>query len=142
MEPMFKLGLVLPMCQPPVPGPGSLASCVDGRCCKTVLGEGRAELLDAIQHKRSIIVAATAVGMSYRHAWTMIREINEAAGVKLVEDAAGGSRGGGARLTDDGILTLGVYKRVRDSIRKSVATAVELTVEQKLEKSRSRGVQK
>ena len=67
-------------------------------------------LLDAIQHKRSISAAATTGEMSYRHAWTMIREINEAAGVKLVEDAAGGSRGCGARLTDDGILTLGVYK--------------------------------
>jgi len=106
------------------------------------LGEGRAEQLDAIQHKRSIIAAATAVGMSYRHAWTMIREMNGAARVTLVEDAAGGSRGGGARLTDDGIQTLGVYKRVSDSIRKSVATAVDLTVEQKLEKDRSRGVQK
>lgn len=102
---------------------------------KDRLGVGRAELLDAIQHERSIIAAATAVGMSYRHAWTMNREINEAAGVKLVEDAAGGSRDGGARLTDDGILTLGVYKRVRDSIRKSVATAVELTVELAREES-------
>ncbi len=58
-----------------------------------VLGEGRAELLAAIASEHSITKAAKAAGMSYRRAWTMIQEVNKAAGEALVEAAVGGKQG-------------------------------------------------
>src|SRR6188472_341124 len=88
---------------------------------QTVLGEGRAELLAAIDTERSITKAAKAAGMSYRRAWTMIQEVNEAAGETLVSAAVGGKEGGGARLTDNGRLALEVYEDVRRSLVESAA---------------------
>ncbi len=53
----------------------------DGR---KVLGPGRAELLEQIDKLHSISAAAKAMNMSYRRAWELVRDTNEAAGVELV----------------------------------------------------------
>src|SRR6476661_11217543 len=83
---------------------------------QAMLGEGRAELLAAIDSEHSITKAAKAAGMSYRRAWNLIQEVNEAAGEALVEAAVGGKEGGGARLSKQGRLALSVYEDVRKSL--------------------------
>src|SRR6478736_5220527 len=88
---------------------------------QAVLGEGRAELLAAIDSERSITKAAKAAGMSYRRAWNLIQAVNDAAGEALVEAAVGGKEGGGARLTKQGRLALSVYEDVRKSLIDSAA---------------------
>lgn len=88
---------------------------------QAVLGDGRAELLAAIDSERSITKAAKAAGMSYRRAWNLIQEMNEAAGEPLVEAAVGGPQGGGARLTPHGRLALEVYGKVRSSMMEAAA---------------------
>ena len=93
-----------------------------------ILGEGRAELLAAIDTERSITKAAKAAGMSYRRAWTMIQEVNEASGETLVEAAVGGKQGGGARLTERGRLALEVYGRVRHSLVESAANVLRQSI--------------
>ncbi len=91
---------------------------------QAVLGAGRAELLAAIESERSITKAAKMVGMSYRRAWTMIQEVNKAAGEPLVEAAVGGKQGGGARLTPKGRAAVEVYDAVRQSLTESAASAL------------------
>src|SRR6476660_364732 len=88
---------------------------------QAVLGEGRAELLAAIDSEHSITKAAKTAGMSYRRAWNLIQEVNEAAGETLVEAAVGGRQGGGARLTPHGRLAIDVYQKVRWSLIDSAA---------------------
>src|SRR6185436_15233701 len=96
---------------------------------QAVLGEGRAELLAAIDSERSITKAAKAAGMSYRRAWTLIQAVNDAAGEALVEAAVGGKQGGGARLTNQGRLALAVYDDVRQSLIESAAGALRHAVD-------------
>ena len=69
---------------------------------RKVLGPGRVELLEHIDRQRSISAAAKQMNMSYRRAWELVRDMNDAAGVPLVEAKTGGSEGGGARLTPHG----------------------------------------
>src|SRR5689334_19950450 len=95
---------------------------------QAVLGEGRAELLAAIDTEHSITKAAKAAGMSYRRAWNLIQEVNEAAGEPLVEAAVGGKQGGGARLTPNGRLALEVYEKVRQSLVDSAADALRQAI--------------
>jgi molybdate transport system regulatory protein len=71
----------------------------DGR---KVLGRGRVELLRLIDRRRSISAAAREMGMSYRRAWGLVRDMNEAAGGPLVAVTTGGPGGGGAALTPGG----------------------------------------
>ncbi|WP_455392069.1 NUDIX domain-containing protein [[Eubacterium] cellulosolvens] len=68
----------------------------------SVLGAGRARLLHAIDEHGSITKAATAMGMSYRHAWGIIRDIQEAMGEEIIKTTRGGAHGGGALLTKRG----------------------------------------
>lgn len=89
-----------------------------------VLGEGRADLLDAITKHRSITAAAKAIGMSYRKAWSLIQEVNEAAGGPLVESAVGGLQGGGARLTERGAFAVAVYRELQTTLQESAAGAL------------------
>jgi|GEM_PF-180692 len=79
----------------------------DGR---KVLGPGRVELLEHIAHERSISAAAKKMGMSYRRAWSLVQDMNEAAGVLLVEASTGGPGGGGATVTTHGHEAIRLYQ--------------------------------
>jgi molybdenum ABC transporter molybdate-binding protein len=99
------------------------------RCGHAVLGEGRAELLAAIDQERSITKAAKSAGMSYRRAWNLIQAINKAAGEPLVEAATGGLKGGGAQLTPRGRAAVDIYEQVRQSLVESAAGVLQRTAE-------------
>src|SRR5262245_38584838 len=79
---------------------------------RKVLGHGRVELLEQIDRYRSITAAARRMKMSYRRAWTLVRDMNEAAGELLVEVAVGGSGGGGATLTPRGKEAIILYQSI------------------------------
>lgn len=95
---------------------------------EAVLGEGRAELLSAIEAEQSITRAAKTAGMSYRRAWNLIQATNAAAGAPLVVADVGGHRGGGARLTEQGRSALAVYEQLRRSITESSAAALRQAI--------------
>ncbi|HWN92578.1 MAG TPA: LysR family transcriptional regulator [Verrucomicrobiae bacterium] len=74
-------------------------------------GEGRAELLEAIERLGSFKKAVERVGMSYRAAWGYFRELERAAGVSLLERHPGGGPAGGTRLTPAGRRFVRQYRR-------------------------------
>ena len=96
---------------------------------QTVLGQGRADLLAAIDAHRSITAAAKAIGMSYRRAWTLIQEINAAAGEPLVESAVGGATGGGAGLTERGQLAVRVFRQLDSAIQDRARSVLQQVVD-------------
>ena len=59
---------------------------------EVVLGGGKTALLLAVDRLGSIQRAADQFGMSYRHAWGVIRKIEQRAGFKIVETKLGGKR--------------------------------------------------
>ena len=75
-------------------------------------GPGKARLLELIRDTGSISAAGRALGMSYRRAWLLTDELNTMFGRKLVEPQHGGAKGGGARVTDEGVATLEAYRRI------------------------------
>ena len=75
-------------------------------------GRGRAELLEAIEASGSISAAAAKMGMSYRHAWSMLSASEERLGRPLVERRRGGAGGGGARLTNHARRLLAEFRAV------------------------------
>jgi molybdate transport system regulatory protein len=60
------------------------------------------DLLAAVGRKGSITAGAEAMGVPYRVAWQKIHEMEDRLGDQLLEAKTGGSRGGGACLTDAG----------------------------------------
>ncbi len=68
---------------------------------EVVLGRGKTDLLLTVEKLGSIQGAAERFGMSYRHAWGIIRKIEQRAGFKIINTKLG-RRGGGAKLTPKG----------------------------------------
>jgi len=86
-----------------------------------VLGAGRAELLKGIEETGSLAKAAKAMGMSYSHAWSEVREISGAAGGKVVETSRGGKAGGSSKLTPLGEEILKKFKKELERLDRHLA---------------------
>lgn len=76
------------------------------------LGPGKVRLLECIAETGSISAAARQMEMSYRRAWMLIDELNGIFGKPVVETAAGGSGGGGAKVTDFGRRIVVVFREM------------------------------
>ncbi|MEM2866611.1 MAG: LysR family transcriptional regulator, partial [Candidatus Hadarchaeales archaeon] len=57
---------------------------------KAVGGKGKVELLLAIEKEGSLSKAARKLGLSYRHAWGMVRELERELGTELLQRRRGG----------------------------------------------------
>lgn len=88
---------------------------------KALLGPGRLELLEGIDRWRSISAAARELGMSYRRAWLLVQSINEASAEPLVEAAVGGTKGGGARLTECGRRSTAIFRELQHELHAAAA---------------------
>lgn len=80
------------------------------------MGPGKAQLLELIQQHRSISAAARALKMSYRRAWLLVDTMNTCFKNPLVLTATGGSRGGGAELSEEGQKVLTLYRQYEKAI--------------------------
>ena len=85
------------------------------------IGPGKADLLEAIARAGSISAAAREMGLSYRRAWLLVEAMNKAFREPLVEAAAGGRGGGGARITARGRDVLQRYRAMEAKATASVA---------------------
>ena len=73
------------------------------------LGPGKVDLLGLVGKTGSIREAADRMGMSYMRAWTLIKTMNTCFKQPLVEALRGGSKHGGAKLTETGRKALKLY---------------------------------
>ena len=87
---------------------------------EAVLGGGKSDILLTVDRLGSIQRAADELGMSYRHAWGVIRKIEQRAGFKIL-DTKLGRKGGGAQLTPKGRD----FAEKVDSLLKELQTIVE-----------------
>ncbi|MBS7650990.1 MAG: molybdenum-dependent transcriptional regulator [Candidatus Bathyarchaeia archaeon] len=77
-----------------------------------VIGKGGVTLLKAIMKYGSITEAAKKIGISYKHAWDMISEMEKAFGEPFLQTRVGGRMGGGAELTESALTLIRNYDRV------------------------------
>lgn len=87
------------------------------------MGPGKADLLDAIAAEGSISAAGRSLGMSYRRTWLLVDTMNRCWREPLVETAAGGSHGGGARLSRLGREVLDQYRDLERGIAEAAQAA-------------------
>lgn len=85
------------------------------------MGPGKVELLEAIRETGSISAAARKMGMSYRRAWLLVDTMNRCFKSPLVSSSAGGTQGGGARLTPLGEEVREAYRLLQADLEKVAA---------------------
>jgi molybdate transport system regulatory protein len=88
----------------------------DGR---TVMGAGRAELLKAIDEEHSLRKACEKLGISYKHAWLMLKKMNEALGEPAVTTVRGG-KNQGTFLTNLGRKLMAEYETSKQLINETI----------------------
>jgi len=87
---------------------------LDGQRC---FGPGRMQLLEGIAKTGSINKAAKEMGMSYKKAWTMIKELNKQFTTPMVITQSGGEGGGGSALTPAAKQLMEYYLSMRTRYR-------------------------
>lgn len=92
---------------------------------EAMLGPGKADLLERIRAEGSIAAAGRAMSMSYKRAWMLVEEMNEAFREPLVESTRGGAQGGGARLTEAGETVLAHYRSLEDVAAQAGAARID-----------------
>ncbi len=85
------------------------------------LGEDRIRLLVAIEASGCLLDAANACGLSYRTAWSRVRELNALFAKPLVESIQGGQEGGSTRLSPDAARLLALHREAEELFRKAAA---------------------
>ena len=89
------------------------------------IGPGKIELLEHIAACGSISAGARQMGMSYKHAWDLIEELNQIFGKPVVSAQTGGKQGGGAQLTSAGLALVRRYRAVERAALKAAETQLE-----------------
>jgi molybdate transport system regulatory protein len=77
-----------------------------------LLGEGRVQLLKAINETGSLSKAAKSINISYKKAWGLLDSINKSAKKPVTINSVGGKGGGGAELTDYGKALILVFEDI------------------------------
>ena len=90
------------------------------------IGQGKADLLEAIHRTGSISGAARDLVMSYRKACMLVDEMNQCFRSPVVLAAKGGLRGGGAQVTPLGLEALARFRQ----IQAKASAAIEADVRQ------------
>ena len=86
------------------------------------MGPGKAELIERIAESGSISAAARTMGMSYRRAWQLVEALNKDYRERVVTTAAGGARGGGARVTPFGARLVAEFRAMEEKASDAIAS--------------------
>tara|TARA_R110001606_G_scaffold399222_2_gene582383 strand:+ start:36948 stop:37304 length:357 start_codon:yes stop_codon:yes gene_type:complete len=86
----------------------------------TALGPGKVALLEAIDSTGSISSAAKSMKMSYKRAWDLVNAMNQGFKQPLIITVTGGKQGGGASVTEAGLLILKTYREMERQANDSI----------------------
>ncbi|MBN7817002.1 winged helix-turn-helix domain-containing protein [Algoriphagus pacificus] len=89
-------------------------------------GPGPYQLMNMIDRKGSISLAAKEMNMSYKKAWDMIHRINEISKSPVIVSQKGGKMGGGAEVTPFGKEVLLKYEQLVEKLNQVVEVESEL----------------
>lgn len=88
----------------------------------TFVDKGKVELLRSIDKNGSISGAAKELGITYKHAHTVVTQMNDEANHPLVVSTVGGDDGGGTFITDFARSLIQDYLTIYEALTKSLPT--------------------
>ncbi len=94
----------------------------DGRL---LVGRERIALLEAVAKHGSITKAAEAAGFSYKTAWDSVNAINNLLPRPAFVTKTGGSSGGGAVITEEGLRLIATFRRLEEKLGRISASIAE-----------------
>ena len=77
-----------------------------------LLGEGRVQLLKAIDETGSLSKAAKTLNLSYKKAWHLLDSVNKSSKKPVTTNSIGGKSGGGTQLTNYGKTLITTFDEI------------------------------
>lgn len=96
---------------------------------KLLINPERINLLRWIYRTGSLLKASKEIGVSYNRAWNILEAINTVSSKPVVNKIRGGKGGGGAKITDYGMLILSEFEameRVIEGFTKKLNTEINI----------------
>jgi molybdate transport system regulatory protein len=91
-----------------------------------VINEEGFTLLEEIRKGESIVAAAGKMGISYRKAWGLLRQIESVLGFQIVAKHRGGKDGGKTLLTDEGVELTDAYSNLKKDLESAVHDTIRI----------------
>lgn len=89
------------------------------------IGRDRIAMLEAVAEHGSITHAAKALGFSYKAVWDGVNAINNLMPRPALITQAGGRKGGGAELTEDGHRLIAAFRRLEGKLSQITRSIAE-----------------
>lgn len=89
------------------------------------VGPGKIRLLELVDELGSIRSAATAMAMSYAHAWKLLHAVQETFHAPVVTATKGGRHGGLSKLTELGRRIVKRYRDIEGHARSAAAVSLD-----------------
>lgn len=100
---------------------------------KGIMGDGKWQILKAIEKHGSLMAATEALGITYRKTWGDLKEIEKSLGFPLLDKNRGGKEGGSSSLTPQGLELVKAF----DEFHSKADTVIEKEFEAFLQKLKS-----
>jgi len=81
---------------------------------KGIMGDGKWQILKAIEAHGSLKAATDALGITYRRTWGDLKAIEEVLGFALLEKSRGGKDGGQTQLTSKGRKLVAAFDHLHE----------------------------
>lgn len=91
----------------------------------TIINEEGFRLLAEVKKVESIVAASKNLGISYRKAWGLLREIENVLGFHLTGKHRGGKSGGKTELTPEGIELIEAYSKLKADLEDKVHDSIK-----------------
>ncbi len=106
-------------------GDGKIEALLALRGKRGPIGRDRIAMLEAVAEHGSITQAAKVLGFSYKAVWDGVNAINNLMPRPALIAQAGGRKGGGAALTEDGRLLIAAFRRREDKLSRITQAIAE-----------------
>ncbi len=81
-----------------------------------IIGDGKWQILKAIDKHGSLTAATKALGITYRRTWSDLKKIEDYLGFALIEKVRGGKNGGQTTLTEKGRSLIKAFDKLHYNI--------------------------
>jgi len=90
-----------------------------------ILGDGKWQILKAIEQTGSLTGACTLLGLTYRRTWGDLKKIEEMLGFPLLEKSRGGKEGGMSCLSPEGKKMVAAFDEFHQSVDATIENAFQ-----------------
>jgi molybdate transport system regulatory protein len=93
-----------------------------------VLGDGKWQILKAIEETGSLTGACEKLGITYRRTWNDLKNIEKKLGFPLLEKSRGGAEGGSSKLTSEGLKLVKAFDSFHERVDKLMHENFQLII--------------